>query len=74
MDGVSIGNQQDWPYKVGVGPETVALCTYVIAEAARGLTLPFGISIFWDDLAGIAIAKATGAKIRARCFPRILCR
>ncbi len=62
MDGVSIGNQQDWPYKVGVGPETVALSTYVINEATRGLTLPFGISIFWDDIAGIAIAKATGAK------------
>jgi membrane complex biogenesis BtpA family protein len=62
MDGVSIGNQQDWPYLVGVGPETPALMARVICEAARGLTLPFGISIFWDDLAAIAVAKATGAK------------
>lgn len=62
MDGVSIGNQQDWPYKVGVGPETTSLMTRVINEATQNLRIPFGISIFWDDLAGIAIAKATGAR------------
>ena len=62
MDGVSIGNQQDWPYKVGVGPETPALITKVLSEATRDLQIPIGISIFWDDLAGIAIAKAVGAK------------
>lgn len=62
MDGVSIGNQRDWPYRVGVGPETSALMTRVISEATQGLSIPFGISIFWDDIAAIAIAKATGAK------------
>jgi len=62
MDGVSIGNQQNWPYEVGVGAETSAIMTRVITEAMQGLSIPFGISIFWDDLAGIAIAKATGAK------------
>ncbi len=62
MDGVSIGNQQNWPYKVGVGPETSSLMTRAIIEATRNLKIAFGISVFWDDLAGIAIAKATGAK------------
>lgn len=62
MDGVSFGNQRDWPYRVGVGPETTALMARVINEATQDLKIPFGISIFWDDLAGIAIAKATGAK------------
>jgi membrane complex biogenesis BtpA family protein len=61
MDGVSIGNQQDWPYQVGVGPETPALMSVVIREAMRGLSIPFGITVFWDDLAAIAVAKATGA-------------
>lgn len=61
MDGVSIGNQQDWPYQVGVGPETAALMTAIIREAMRGLTIPFGITVFWDDQAAIAVAKATGA-------------
>lgn len=62
MDGVVIGNQQDWPYRVGVGPETSALMTRVISEATQELSIPFGISIFWDDIAAIAIAKATGAR------------
>lgn len=62
MDGVSIGNQRDWPYSVGVGPETTALATRIISKASTGLSIPVGISIFWDDLAAIAIAKATGAK------------
>ena len=62
MDGVCIGNQRDWPYSVGVGPETAALATKVIAEASSGLSIPTGISIFWDDIAAIAIAKAVGAK------------
>jgi hypothetical protein len=62
MDGVNIGNQQDWPYQVGVGPETPALISKILCEATRGLNIPIGISIFWDDLAAIAIAKAIGAK------------
>jgi membrane complex biogenesis BtpA family protein len=62
MDGVNIGNQQDWPYQVGVGPETPALISKILCEAARGMNIPIGISIFWDDLAAIAIAKAVGAK------------
>lgn len=61
MDAANIGNQQNWPYELGVGPETVALMTHIISEAHRGLSIPFGITVFWDDLAAIAIAKATGA-------------
>ncbi|NMB61743.1 MAG: BtpA/SgcQ family protein [Chloroflexi bacterium] len=61
MDSVCIGNQQDWPYKVGVGPETPALMSAILTEAADGLTIPIGISIFWDDLAALAIAKACRA-------------
>ena len=62
MDSVCIGNQQDWPYTIGVGPETPALAARIIAEASAGLTIPIGISVFWDDLAALAIAKAVGAK------------
>ena len=62
MDGVSIGNQQDWPYSVGVGPETASLMTRIISEAGDGLTIPIGISVFWDDKAALAIAKAVGSK------------
>lgn len=61
MDGVIFGNQQDWPYRVGVGHETAAMMTLIVREATRGCRMPFGISVFWDDLAALAIAKATGA-------------
>ncbi len=62
VDGVVIGNQQDWPYQVGVGPETSAIITKVLTESMQGLQIPIGITIFWDDLAAIAIAKAVGAR------------
>jgi hypothetical protein len=61
MDAIVFGNQQDRPWKVGTGPETAALMTRTILEATRGLSIPFGITVFWDDLAAIAVAKATGA-------------
>ena len=62
MDGVCIGNQQDWPYSIGVGSETTALVTRIISEASSGLSIPIGITLFWDDIAAIAVAKAIGAK------------
>jgi membrane complex biogenesis BtpA family protein len=65
MDAIVFGNQQDRPWKVGVGPETTAMMTRIILEATQGFSIPFGITVFWDDLAAIAVAKATGA-----CFVR----
>lgn len=61
MDSVCIGNQQNWPYQIGADPGTSTLMTAVIAEASRGLKIPLGITVFWDDLAAIAVAKAVGA-------------
>jgi hypothetical protein len=61
MDGIVFGNQQDRPWKVGTGPETAALMTRIILEATRDLSIPFGITVFWDDRAAIAVAKATRA-------------
>lgn len=61
MDSICIGNQQNWPYQVGVSADTPALMTAVINEASKGLKIPLGITIFWDDLAAIAVAKAIGA-------------
>jgi uncharacterized protein len=61
MDAVLLGNQHDTPLRVGVGPESVAMMTRIIGEATRGTSMPFGVGVFWDDLAAIAVAKATGA-------------
>jgi membrane complex biogenesis BtpA family protein len=61
MDGVVFGNQQDRPWRVGTGPETAALMTRIISDATRDVAVPFGITVFWDDLAAIAVAKATQA-------------
>jgi membrane complex biogenesis BtpA family protein len=61
MDSVVIGNQLNLPHQVGVNAETSALMTMVINEACKGLKIPIGITVFWDDLTAIAVAKATGA-------------
>lgn len=61
IDAIVFGNQQDIPWKVGVNHETCALMTRIIFESTQGIPIPFGITVFWDDLAAIAIAKATGA-------------
>ncbi len=61
MDAIVFGNQQDIPWKVGVGHETTALMTRIVLEATQGIPIPFGITVFWDDLVAIAVAKATGA-------------
>jgi len=61
MDAIVFGNQQDIPWKVGVGHETSALMTRIILETMQGIPIPFGVTVFWDDLAALAVAKATGA-------------
>jgi len=62
VDGVIFGNQHDVPYCSGVGPETVALATEIISRVADAEPIPFGISLFWDVKASLAVARAVGAR------------
>ncbi|NPV71811.1 MAG: BtpA/SgcQ family protein [Firmicutes bacterium] len=61
VDGALLGNQGDRPFLAGVGHETVAAATRVISDAVRAAPIQFGVTVFWDTAAAIAIARATGA-------------
>jgi membrane complex biogenesis BtpA family protein len=55
-------NEADMPWQIGLGAETVAAMTAVVAEVQAKIDLPFGINMLIDPGASIAIAHATGAR------------
>jgi uncharacterized protein len=60
VDGILFCNEDDRPYSLTVGPETVAVMTTVITEL-RPDDRPFGVDVLWDPKAAMAIAAAVGA-------------
>ena len=68
VDGILFCNENDRPYRLRAGAETVATMSRVIAELRREIDKPFGVDVLWDPLAAIAIAKATGAKFVREVF------
>ncbi|MEM3827548.1 MAG: BtpA/SgcQ family protein [Candidatus Micrarchaeaceae archaeon] len=63
VDGVIFENNYDLPHKINVGPETVVSMSYLCAELGKDLSIPFGISVLWNDYkAALAIAKVVGGK------------
>lgn len=62
VDAILFANEADAPYQTQVGPEIVAAMTYCIGRLAEELTIPFGINMLLDPIAGIAVAHATGGK------------
>jgi membrane complex biogenesis BtpA family protein len=60
VDGVLFCNEDDRPYSLRVGSETVAVMAAVIAQV-RPTDVPFGVDVLWDAQAALAIAQATGA-------------
>jgi len=60
-DGVLFCNEQDVPYRLAVGQETVAAMAEVIGELRRDVRVPFGVNLLWDAKASLAVARATGA-------------
>jgi len=61
VDAIMFCNENDRPYRLKAGPETIAVMSAVIAELAPELHVPYGVDILWDPIAAIAVAKATGA-------------
>ncbi|MDO8657027.1 MAG: BtpA/SgcQ family protein, partial [Nanoarchaeota archaeon] len=70
ISGIIIENNYDLPHKITVGPETVAIMTYIIREIAKKTSLPIGVSVLWNDYkAALAIAKVISGKfIRVPVF------
>ncbi len=60
VDGILFCNEDDRPYSLRAGPETIAVLTRVVTEL-RPRDRPFGVDVLWDATAAVAIAAATGA-------------
>lgn len=61
VDALLFCNEQDLPYQLEVGPEVVAGMAAVIGELRPHIDLPFGVDLAWDAIAGLSVARATGA-------------
>jgi len=62
VDGIMFENNYDIPHREFVGPETIAIMTFLIQKISEKIFLPFGINVLWNDYkASLSIAKVTGA-------------
>lgn len=68
VDAIMFGNENDRPYQLQAGPESVAAMTAVVAAIRPMLTVPFGVNFLWDPMATVAIAAATGASFAREIF------
>lgn len=61
VDAVMFENNYDIPHKEFVEPETIANMTFLIQKISKKISLPFGVSVLWNDYkAALSIAKITG--------------
>jgi membrane complex biogenesis BtpA family protein len=68
IDGVMFCNENDRPYELQVGPETVSAMASVIGQLKHDIRIPFGVDVLWDPVAAISIAHATGAAFVREVF------
>lgn len=63
IDGLIVENFRDMMFKKRVGPETVAIMTYVASKVVEAVNVPIGICVLQSDpFAGLSIAKAVGGR------------
>jgi uncharacterized protein len=60
VDAVMFCNEDDRPYRLQAGPESIAAMTRIVTELAPR-ERPFGVDYLWDPIAALVIAAATGA-------------
>lgn len=68
VDGILFCNENDRPYRIRAGPETVAAMAAAVAELRHDTDKPWGVDVLWDPIAAIAVAKATGARFVREVF------
>lgn len=61
IDGIVLGNQKDSPWARELAPEYLALMPMLVRDAMKPFSTPFGITVFWDTKAALAVARAAGA-------------
>ncbi|MDO8436062.1 MAG: BtpA/SgcQ family protein [bacterium] len=63
VDGIIFENNYDIPHTEKVGPETVAIMTFLGEKIKKETNLPIGVSVLWNDFrAALSIAKTIGAR------------
>lgn len=60
VDAIMFCNENDRPYKLEAGLESVAMLARVVTEC-RPTTIPYGVDFLWDPMAAMAVAATTGA-------------
>ena len=68
IDAVMFCNENDRPYELAVGPETVSAMAALIGQLKQEIRVPFGVDILWDPVSAIAVAHATGAAFVREVF------
>ncbi len=68
VDGIIYSNEGDLPYRVDVGVEQATAMAAVVGELKPVLAVPFGIDLYWDPLATLAVGKAVGAAFVREVF------
>jgi membrane complex biogenesis BtpA family protein len=68
VDGIIYSNEGDLPYRVDVGVEQATAMAAVVGELKPVLEIPFGIDLYWDPLATLAVGKAVGAAFVREVF------
>lgn len=61
VDGILFCNEDDRPYMLQAGFETVAVMSRIVTETAPK-DRPFGVDVMWDARAALAVAMATGGR------------
>jgi membrane complex biogenesis BtpA family protein len=68
VDALIFVNEKDFPYSKNASPEVIAAASAVIGRLHSELRLPFGVDIFCDARASLAVARATGASFARGIF------
>jgi hypothetical protein len=58
---ILFANEADIPYLQDLGPETVAAFAAAVSDVMSGFSIPFGVNVLLDPVAGVGIAHATDA-------------
>lgn len=68
VDALIFVNEKDFPYSKSAAPEVIAAAAAVIGRIRSEIRLPFGVDIFCDARASLAVARATGATFARGVF------
>jgi predicted TIM-barrel enzyme len=60
VHGMLFANEADIPYLQCIGPETVAAFTAAVRDVMADFSVPYGVNVLLDPVAGVGIANGAG--------------